>query len=138
MLDQLWDKKRPSFNHSSLYRINYNEFVWVRGVQKTDEPNKPTETDRTVAKFSVWFRFGSVSVSFFKNRNFRCWIFSSETELNRPNIYIYIYIYIYLCNSVTCLISGLVVCYVVVLLVIPGSSLRVGACVFLLFNFLKP
>ena len=47
-------------------------------------------------------------------------------------------IYIYLGNSVTCLISGLVVCDVVVLLVIPGSSLRVGACVFLLFNFLKP
>ena len=47
-------------------------------------------------------------------------------------------IYIYLCNSLMFLISGLVVCYVVVLLVIPGSSLRVGACVFLLFNFLKP
>ena len=47
-------------------------------------------------------------------------------------------IYIYLCNSITYLISGLVVCYIVPLLVIPRSSLRVGAYVFLLFNSLKP
>ena len=30
----------------------------LRGVQKTDEPNKLAETDRTVAKFSVRFSFG--------------------------------------------------------------------------------
>ena len=74
-------------------RLEWHAIAVTRGVQKTDEPNKPTETDQTVAKFSVWFRFGSVSVSFFKNRNFRfwfrCWIFSAETEPNRPNIYIF-------------------------------------------------
>ena len=33
-----------------------------RGVQKTDESNKLAEPDRTVAKFLVRFRFGSVLV----------------------------------------------------------------------------
>ena len=85
------------------------------------------QTNRTIAKFSVWFRFGSVSVSFFKNRNFRfrfrCWIFSHR---NRSNIYIYIYSR----NSSTELISCLMVCSLWFDQLIPGLNLRVGRVYF--------
>ena len=60
----------------------------IRGVQKTDEPNKLVETDRTEFNFSIRFRFDLISVSV-----------SSMYAPNRPkpnriinNIYIYIYI----------------------------------------------
>ena len=31
-------------------------FIWVRGVQKTEEPKKPPKTDRTV-EFQLGFGF---------------------------------------------------------------------------------
>ena len=37
----------------------------ARGVHKIDKPKKPTEIDRTIAKISVRFRFGSVSIFYF-------------------------------------------------------------------------
>ena len=43
----------------------------IRGVQKTDEPNKLVETDQIEFNFSIRFWFDLISVSFFKNQNFR-------------------------------------------------------------------
>ena len=36
-----------------------------RGVQKTDEPNKPAETNQTEFNFSVWFRFHFLKIEIF-------------------------------------------------------------------------
>ena len=43
-------------------KMTKREMGNFRGVQKTDESNKPAKTDRPVAKFLVRFQFGSVSV----------------------------------------------------------------------------
>ena len=77
--------------------------VWIRGMQKTDDPNKLAKTDQTVAKFLVWFRFHFTKTEIF-GFGFSVGFFHIETDR------IYIYIYIYSCNSSTELISGLVVC----------------------------
>ena len=55
----------------------------LRGVQKTDEPKKPLQTDRTDAKFSVQFRFGSVSVLSYKKPIIS--VRFSVSISNRPN-----------------------------------------------------
>ena len=49
----------------------------VRGVQKTDEPKKPFQTDLTDAKILARFRFGSVLVLLF---GFRLQILIHRTE----------------------------------------------------------
>ena len=51
---------------SSISFSSFRKFeLELRGVQKTDEPNKPTKTDRTVAKFSVRFRFHFLKTDIF-------------------------------------------------------------------------
>ena len=62
--------------------------MWIRGMQKTAEPNKPTKTDRTIAKFSVWFRFHFLKTEIF-GFDFGAGFFHTETD----RIYIYIYIF---------------------------------------------
>ena len=57
--------------------------VIFRGVQKTNEPKKLLQTDRTDAKISVWFRFGSVSVLSYKKPKILVWF--SVAISNRPN-----------------------------------------------------
>ena len=68
--------------HSIDCLINYF-CVEVRGVQKTEEPKKPIQTDRTDAKISVRFRFGSVSVLL--NKKPTSSVRFSVSNLNNPN-----------------------------------------------------
>ena len=54
-------------------KMNYQDFYSNTikcinmGVQKTKEPKKPLQIDRTDAKISVWFSFGFI---IFKTENF--------------------------------------------------------------------
>ena len=53
--------------------------VWIRGMQKTDDPNKLTKTDQTVAKFLVWFRFHFTKTEIF-DFGFSVGFFHIETD----------------------------------------------------------
>ena len=87
-------------------RVTYNQniakharhvgelLVWIRGMQKTDDPSKLTKTDQTVAKFSVWFRFHFIKTEIF-GFGFSVGFFHIETD----RIYIYIYIHVTLVQN---------------------------------------
>ena len=62
-------------------------FIWVRGVQKTEEPKKPPKTNRTIAKISVGFRFHFLKTKIFGS-GFSAGFFHPKTD----RIYIYIYV----------------------------------------------
>ena len=66
-------------------------FIWVRGVQKTEEPKKPPKTNRTIAKISVGFRFHFLKTKIF-GFGFGAGFFHPETDQTDR------YIYIYICN----------------------------------------
>ena len=64
--------------------------LFRRGVQRTEEPKKPPETDRTVAKISVrfWFHFLKTKIFGF---DFSAGFFNPETD--KTNLYIYIHVF---------------------------------------------
>ena len=69
-------------SESGLY-LYRGECILSKDVQKTD---KPAENDRTVVKFSVRFRFGSVLVlNFLKPKIFGSVFGCRFDTLNRPN-----------------------------------------------------
>ena len=68
--------------------LTYNSFEVVspRGVQKTNEPNKPVKTDRIEFNFSVRFRFHFLKTEIFGfSFSFR-YVCTEPTETEPNNI----------------------------------------------------
>ena len=75
--------------HIILGWLDFSTIVICRGVQKTEEPKKLLQTDRTVAKF--WFGFGFIIQ---KIKNFGS-VFDGRFECTESTkIYYYIICYI--------------------------------------------